>query len=93
MDVRSKTDTEILDIVKEEIGKDLTDEERSKLQFRMDTDSTKSYIAAVIEFGVSGAVIMNGKIEIGHGSPKELYFTSRVIKMSGNPQMHYIHKE
>jgi hypothetical protein len=71
-----------------------SDEERSKLQFRMDIDSTKSYIAVVIEFGSDGAVIVNGKIEVGDMSKKrELHFTSSTRVFSGSPQMYYIHQE
>lgn len=59
----------------------------------MNTDSTKSYIAVVIEFGSDGAVIVNGMIEVGEKSKRELHFTSSARVFSGSPQMYYIHQE
>ncbi|KAL2180651.1 uncharacterized protein P884DRAFT_192844 [Thermothelomyces heterothallicus CBS 202.75] len=93
MDVASCSDAEILDMARKEIGKNLADDERSKLQFQMDTNSTKSYIAVVIEFGSDGAVIVNGKIMVGEKSNKELHFTSSTRQFSGSPQIYYIHQE
>ncbi|KAK4194314.1 hypothetical protein QBC40DRAFT_143582, partial [Triangularia verruculosa] len=55
MDVRSLTEAEIFDLVRNQIGKDLNDNEKSKLEFEMDTESGKRYIAVVIEFGSRGA--------------------------------------
>jgi hypothetical protein len=109
MDVSSLSDADILDTARKEIGKNLvstfirytrgqalilqTDEERSKLRLRMDINSSESYIAVIIEFGSEGAVIVDGKIEVGERSMKELHFTSSARAFSGSPQMYYIHQE
>ncbi|KAH6622618.1 hypothetical protein F5144DRAFT_497412 [Chaetomium tenue] len=95
MDVLSWSDTEILEATRKKMGKNLasTDEERSKLRFRMDTESEEKFVAVVIEFGDGGAVIVDGMIEIGQKSNKELHFASSAWQFSGRPRMYYIHQE
>ncbi|KAL2166696.1 hypothetical protein VTG60DRAFT_2303 [Thermothelomyces hinnuleus] len=93
MDVGSKSDAEILDAAREEIGKNLSDEERSNLQFRMDKNE-KSHIAVVIKFGSDGVVIVNGDmVPTGGRTGKYLYFTTGACIMAGKPDVYFLHQE
>ncbi|KAK0744459.1 hypothetical protein B0T21DRAFT_357852 [Apiosordaria backusii] len=94
MDVLSLSEAQIIDLVRKEIGKDLDDNERSKLEFEMDTESGKSYIAVVIEFGSRGAAAIDhdNKIILGEGT-KQLHFTSRAVGMSKGTKINYIHQK
>ncbi|KAK4152624.1 hypothetical protein C8A00DRAFT_34653 [Chaetomidium leptoderma] len=54
------SDEEIVEAVKEEVGKDLTQEERSKLKFQMEKSSDGVFVAVVVDFdGADGLIIVN----------------------------------
>lgn len=96
--VTALSDDEILEAVREEVGKGLTEEERSQLKFRMDSSSRDS-IAVVVNFnGPDGIIIIDGvwlttgenKLEDG----RYLYISSDTfIAGEEQPAVDYVHRE
>ncbi|GAB1320382.1 hypothetical protein MFIFM68171_10592 [Madurella fahalii] len=96
-EVTGWTDDEILSEVRDAIGKGLTQEEKLKLEFRIDAE-VKDHIAVVIDFdGSDSMVIVDGKwLATGndpahHGSRLYLTKDASILGIGESP-VRFIHQ-